>query len=116
MNRKRSVGFMLPILENNSGGVVMQQYVEMTIEEAMKRCNKNKKVLVAIQDLEDSKPVNLAFVQKDKSEYPSIFEDVQTVASMCDDLVKQLRLFTEKQNVLNIKPRGQQRIVLLQEI
>ena len=29
------------------------RYVEMTIEEAMKRCNKNKKVLVAIQDLED---------------------------------------------------------------
>ena len=70
-------------------------------------------MLVAIQDLEDSKPVNLDYVLKDLSEYPTIFEDVQTVASMCDDFVKQLRLFTEKQNLLNIKPRGQQRIVLL---
>lgn len=97
----------------------MQQYVqmvEMTIEEAMRRCNKNKKVLVAIQDLEDSQDVNIAFVQKDKSEYPSIFEDVQTVVSKCDDLVKQLRLFTEKQDIPNIQPRGQQRIVLLREM
>lgn len=94
----------------------MQQYVEMTIEDAMKRCNKNKKVLVAVQDLEDSQPVNLDYVLKDRSEYHTIFEDVQTVASLCDDFVKQLRLFTEKQNLLNIKPRGQQRIVLLQEI
>ena len=29
------------------------KYVEMTIEEAIKRCNKNDKVLVAVQDLED---------------------------------------------------------------
>ena len=29
------------------------RYVEMTIEEAMKRCNKNDKVLVAIKDLEN---------------------------------------------------------------
>lgn len=94
----------------------MQQYVEMTIEEAMRRCNKNKKVLVAVQDLEDSKPVNLAFVQKDRSEYPSIFKDVQTAVSICDDFVKQFRLFTEKQNVPNIQPYGQQKIVLLQEM
>lgn len=94
----------------------MQQYVEMTIEEAMKRCNKNKKVLVAVQDLEDSQVVNIAFVQKDRSEYPSIFEDVKTAVSICDDFVKQFRLFTEKQHIPNIQPRGQQRIVLLQEI
>lgn len=94
----------------------MQQYVEMTIEEAMRRCNKNKKVLVAVQDLEDSKPVSLDYVLKDRSEYPAIFEDVKTVTSICDDFVKQLRLFTEKQNIPNIKPRGQQRIVLVQEL
>ena len=43
------------------------RYVEMTIEEAMKRCNKNKKVLVAIQDLEDDN-VDTVFVQKEKRE------------------------------------------------
>lgn len=90
------------------------RYVEMTIEEAMKRCNKNKKVLVAIQDLEDDN-TDTIFVQKCSGEYQSMFEDVKTVASACDDLVKQLRLFTEKQNIYNIKPHGLQKIVLLKE-
>ena len=90
------------------------RYIEMTIEEAMKRCNKNKKVLVAIQDLEDDNS-DVVFVQKERSEYQSVFEDVQTVASACDDFVKQLRLFTEKQNIYNIEPRGRQKIILLKE-
>ena len=88
------------------------RYVEMTIEEAMKRCNKNKKVLVAVQDLEDDN-VDIVFVQKGRSEYQTIFEDVKTVA--CDDFVKQLRLFTEKQNIYNVEPRGAQKIILLKE-
>ena len=29
------------------------QYIEMTVEEAKKRCRKNAKILVAIQDLKD---------------------------------------------------------------
>ena len=90
------------------------RYVEMTIEEAMKRCNKNKKVLVAIQDLEDDN-VDAFFVQKNRNEYHELFNDVQTVASACDNFVKQLRLFTEKQNVYNIEPRGFQKIILLKE-
>ena len=90
------------------------RYVEKTIEEAMKRCNKNKKVLVAVQDLEDDN-ADVVFVQKGRSEYQSVFEDVQTVASACDDFVKQLRLFTEKQNIFNIEPRGIQKIILLKE-
>ena len=44
-----------------------------------------------------------------------MFEDVKTVASACDDFVKQLRLFTEKQNIYNIEPRGIQKIILLKE-
>lgn len=44
-----------------------------------------------------------------------IFEDVKRVASLCDDFVKQLRLFTEKQDIRNIKPYGIQRTVLLKE-
>lgn len=90
------------------------KYIEMTIEEAMKRCNKNKKVLVAIQDLEDN-DCDVIFVKKKKGEYESIFDDVKTVASACDDLVKQLRLFTEKQNIYNIEHRGLQKIILLKE-
>ena len=90
------------------------KYIEMTIEEAMKRCNKNKKVLVAVQDLEDEN-IDIVFVKKEKSEYEEIFEDVKTVASACDDFVKHLRLFTEKQNIYKIEPRGIEKIVLLKE-
>ena len=90
------------------------KYIEMTIEEAMKRCNKNKKVLVAVQDLEDEN-IDIVFVKKEKSEYEEIFEDVKTVASACDDFVKHLRLFTEKQNIYNIEPIGIEKIVLLKE-
>lgn len=89
-------------------------YVEMTIEEAMRHCNKNKKVLVAIQDLEDDNS-DIVFVPKRKNEYAEIFEDVKTVASLCDDFVKQLRLFTEKQDIRNIRPYGIQRTVLFKE-
>ena len=90
------------------------KYVEMTIEEAMKRCNKNKRVLVAVQDLEDDN-TDIIFVRKERSEYHTIFEDVQTVASICDDFVKQLRLFTEKQNIPDIEPHGFQKTILLKE-
>ena len=90
------------------------RYVEMTIEEAMKRCNKNKKVLVAVQDLEDDN-IDVVFVQKERNEYKTIFEDVKTVVSACDDFVRQLRLFTEKQNIYNVEPRGVQKIILLKE-
>ena len=79
------------------------KYVEVSIEEAMKRCKKNAKVLVAEQDLEDDN-VDVVFIQKGRNEYQSMFEDVKTVASACDDFVKQLRLFTEKQNIYNIEP------------
>ena len=90
------------------------KYVEVSIEEAMKRCKKNAKVLVAEQDLEDDN-VDVVFIQKGRNEYQSMFEDVKTVASACDDFVKQLRLFTEKQNICNIEPRGFQKIILLKE-
>ena len=90
------------------------KYVGLTIEEAMQRCDKNTKVLVAIQDLKDTK-ANVSFVKKERKEYPEIFEDIQTATSLCDDFVKQLKLFSEKQDIHNIKPKGIQKIVLLKE-
>ena len=90
-------------------------YIEMTIEEAIKKCNKNTKVLVAIQDLEKEDD-EIVFVQKKKREYDSIFEDAKTVLSMCDDFIKELNVFTEKQpDIYNIRPHGLQKIVLLKE-
>ena len=90
------------------------QYVEMSIEDAIKRCKKNAKILVATQDLADN-DTNIIFIQKRGSDYKEVFEDVKTVASLSDDLVEQLNLFTEKQDIMNIRPYGMQRIVILRE-
>ena len=91
------------------------KYVEMTIEEAMKRCNKNTKVLVAIQNLEED-DTDIIFIPKRKKDYSSIFEDAKTVLSICDDFMKELNVFTEKQpDIYNIRPYGLQKIVLLKE-
>lgn len=114
MSREKFAEFTKQTLENNILGGIIMRYVEMTVEEAMKICNKNDKVLVAVQDLEDDN-CNVTFVKKRKNDYGSLFEDVKTVASACDDFVKQLRLFTEKQNIYNIEPRGFQKIILLKE-
>ena len=91
-------------------------YIEMTIEEAMKKCNKNAKVLVAIQDLEKDNDDDIVFIPKRRKEYGSIFEDAKTVLSMCDDFIKELNVFTEKQSdIRNIRPHWLQKIVLLKE-
>ena len=86
----------------------------MTVEEALKRCNKNAKVLVAVQNLEKS-DVNIPFMAIRKNEYDRLFENIQTAVQIYDDLVKQLRLFTEKQDINNIRPYGFEKIVLLKE-
>lgn len=88
--------------------------VEMTVEEAMRLCGGQAKVLVAVQNLEDENNTNVQFTQKRKEEYDQLFSDVETVASICDDFVKQLRCFTAKQDIRSIRPVGVQKIVLLQ--
>lgn len=90
------------------------QYVEMSVEEAMKKCKKNAKILVAIQDLADES-VDIVFVQRRGSDYKEVFEDVKTVASLCDEFISQLKLFTEKQDIRDIRPYGMQKTVMLRE-
>lgn len=59
--------------------------------------------------------MEIIFVQKRGSD-KEIFENVKTVASLGDNFVEQLRLFTEKQEDLReIRPYGIQRIALLRE-
>ena len=89
-------------------------YIELTLDEAMKRCKKNAKILVATQDLSDE-DTEILFVTKKRHEYDEVFEDVKTVASLCDDFVRQLKLFTEKQDIRNIRPYGIQKTVMLKE-
>lgn len=88
------------------------RYVEISVEEAMKRCKKNAKVLVAEQDLE-KEDCNVIFVKKEKKDYDSLFKNVQTAATLSDELMEQLRLFTEHQEIHNIRPVGVQKIVLI---
>ncbi len=90
------------------------KYIEMTVEEAMRFCDKNDKVLVAIHDLE-SEDTDVMFVQKRRKDYRDIFRDAQTISSMCDNLIKELSVFTEKQDLTNIQPKGLHKIVLLKE-
>ncbi len=108
---KKFAGFMMQTLENKYCGGYRMRYVEMTIEEAMKMCNKNAKVLVAIQNLEEDDDVDIVFVPKRKENYGEIFENVKTVASIYDDFMNQLRLFTERQDIYNIRARGLQKTV-----
>lgn len=89
-------------------------YVEMTTEEAIEvlRKSKGKKVLVAIKDLKNDDDAIL--YQKLKSDCEIMIQEAQTVLSMCDDFVKKLDVFTEKQrDLFNIKPIGLQKTILL---
>ena len=90
------------------------KYVEMTTDEAIEvlKKSKGKKVLVAIQDLEkDESPM---FCPRLKADCVSLFENAETTISVCDDFVKQLRLFTEQQrDIMNIEPHGIQKTILI---
>ena len=89
--------------------------VEMTVEEAMKICGKNAKVLVAVQNLEKEEQ-ELSFEQRRRDEYEKLFSDVKTVVSSVDDIVKRLDCFTEKQDIRSIRPIGLQKIVLVERM
>lgn len=92
------------------------KYVEMTTDEAIEvlKNSKGKKVLVAIQDLEKDEVV--MFCSRLKTECFSLFENVETTISVCDDFIKQLRLFTEYQkDIMNIEPHGIQKTILIRE-
>lgn len=89
-------------------------YVEMSTDEAieMLRKSKGKKVLVAVQDLKMDEPA--LFYPKTKADCLLMIKEAETIASACDDLVRQLKLFSEKQrDLMNVLPEGFQRTILL---
>lgn len=88
--------------------------VEMTVEEAMKICGRNAKVLVAVRDLEKEEQ-EVLFEQKRREECEKLFSDIKTVVSSVDDLVKRMDCFTEKQDIRSIRPIGLQKIVLVEK-
>lgn len=93
------------------------KYVEMTTDEAIEvlKKSKGKKVLVAIQDLENNDE-EIIFYPKLKEDCESMIEEAKTISSACDDFVKKLDLFTEKQkDLMNIQPHGFLKTILLRE-
>ena len=88
---------------------------EETIEGAIEllRKSKGKKVMISVENLE-CEDVNVAFVAKFKNECEEIIQEAGTVASVCDDFIKQLKIFTEKQKDLtHIEPHGYLKTILL---
>ena len=90
------------------------RYVEMSVEDALQLCGKHAKVLVAVHNLEND-DCNEPFKNVHQDEYNKLFSDVKTVASMCDDIMKQLQCFTVKQDIYNVKPKGVQKVIILRE-
>lgn len=84
----------------------MKEYVEMTIEQALKlnNGNTNAKVMVAMNNLEKNEVA--LFVKKTKSECEEIIKRAQTIAHDCDDFMNSLYCYSVKQNLKEIKPIG----------
>lgn len=92
------------------------KYIEMSVDEAIEilQKSKGKRVMVAIRDLEHND--DAMFFPKLKAECEDMIGRAETISSMCDDFVKQLRLYTEKQkDIVNIRNVGYQQIILLKE-
>lgn len=83
------------------------KYVEVTIEQAleMNKGDKNSKVLVAINNLEEDDVV--AFVRKTRTECENIIRDAQTLVHNCDDFMDSLMCYSKRQeNIKSIRPVG----------
>lgn len=93
------------------------KFVEMTIEEALmySRGNKNEKVLVAVYDLEDHYG-SAHFQKKNKDECEKIIKKAQTIAKECDNLIKSLKCFSQKQDLKAIRPAGTMATILYNDI
>lgn len=91
------------------------RYIEMSVDDAIKKCKKNAKILVAEQDLKSS-DCNVVFVSKKGEECEEIFEDIKIVFSLYDDFINQMKLFTEKQDIRNVRPYGIQKTILYEKM
>ena len=83
------------------------KYVEVTIEQALEinKGDKNSKVLVAINNLEEDDVV--AFVRKTRTECENIIKDAQTLVHNCDDFMDSLMCYSKKQeDIRSIRPVG----------
>ncbi len=90
------------------------KYIEVSTDEAIEllKKSKGKKVLVAVQDLRTEETA--LFYPKLKTDCLLMIREAETISSTCDDFVRQLKLFSEKQrDIMNIIPKGVQKTILL---
>lgn len=81
-------------------------YIEMTLEDAEKflKNSKNKKVLVAVQNLEEDGVQE--FTPRLKEDCLGILRMAATLAQCSGDVVNSINAFSEKQNLKRIKNKG----------
>lgn len=105
MIKRRLKESILLIWANNKGGVVMR-YIEVTIEQAlaMNKGDKNSRVLVAVNNLEDDNVA--AFVKKTRNECEKIIKNAETLVQNCDDFMECLMCYSERQDLKSIQPVG----------
>lgn len=84
------------------------EYIEMSIEDALKifKGNKSKTVLVAVKDLENDDDTLQPLKKIGLSKCRKIIKSSKTIAGSEDDLLKHLLLYSRKQNIQSIKPIG----------
>ena len=85
----------------------------MTNEDAMQYLENHKDCVVMFADdnLEDERPV--MFIRKRKDECYPIVEKAASIATVLDDFIAQVNLYTEKQDLPDIKPQGRREIIML---
>lgn len=91
------------------------KYVEVTIEQAleMNKGDKNSKVLVAINNLEEDDVV--AFVRKTRTECENIIKDAQTLVHNCDEFMDSLMCYSKRQeDIKSIRPVGVLSTILME--
>lgn len=81
-------------------------YIEMSLEEAEKllKNSKHKKVLVSVQSLEEDEVKE--FSPRLKEDCLKIIKESETIAKCSGDIVDSIKAFSEKQNIFEIKRKG----------
>lgn len=91
------------------------RYFEVTVDEAIDILRKSKgdKVMVAVHDLENEED-DAEFVVENKKDCEPMIAAGETIASVIDDYVKELNVFSKKQiDLESITNIGVQKIILL---
>lgn len=84
----------------------------VNLDNAVKELDGTKSALVAIHDLKNKKEVT-SFVKKTKEECRELLKNAKTIVIKRDDgFVREMDLFSCKQDIKDVKPIGSEVIIL----